>query len=245
MAEDVALDVAELQALRQEIASHFTLSTTLMALELAAFGSSLSLVDKSTYILPVLAVISSFLWLLWIDHSTQILKIAAYISIDLAPRMSQCLGRPVLGWEIFLRRINSGDERSATALYGVSPPPRTTIVRPLRSESYTPLLYGVAPPLLYTLYASANLRGGTATSMVWLICAAGGTLWAFTISRFVDFVRNAKIIDQAILAVPDSARHHEGDTKAEAEVSDEPMSTDSVSGPTRSDDDQIDSTGAE
>lgn len=159
--------------------------------------------------------------------------------------MSQCLGRPVLGWEIFLRRINSGDERSATALYGVSPPPRTTIVRPLRSESYTPLLYGVAPPLLYTLYASANLRGGTATSMVWLICAAGGTLWAFTISRFVDFVRNAKIIDQAILAVPDSARHHEGDTKAEAEVSDEPMSTDSVSGPTRSDDDQIDSTGAE
>lgn len=85
MAEDVALDVAELQALRQEIASHFTLSTTLMALELAAFGSSLSLVDKSTYILPVLAVISSFLWLLWIDHSTQILKIAAYISIDLAP----------------------------------------------------------------------------------------------------------------------------------------------------------------
>ena len=71
MVEDTALDAAELHTLRQEITSHFTLSATLIALELAAFGSSLSLVDKSTHILAVLAVISSFLWLLWIDHSTQ------------------------------------------------------------------------------------------------------------------------------------------------------------------------------
>ncbi|HEV7830414.1 MAG TPA: hypothetical protein VGP04_16530 [Pseudonocardiaceae bacterium] len=74
MVDDTALDAAELQALRQEITSHFTLSATLIALELAAFGSSLSFVDKSTHVLAGLAVISSFLWLLWIDHSTQILK---------------------------------------------------------------------------------------------------------------------------------------------------------------------------
>jgi hypothetical protein len=134
MVDDTALDAAELQALRQEITSHFTLSATLIALELAAFGSSLSFVDKSTHVLAGLAVISSFLWLLWIDHSTQILKIAAYIAIELAPRMRQHLGRPVLGWEVFLRCINSGGERSATALYGVSPPPRAKIVRPLRPE---------------------------------------------------------------------------------------------------------------
>jgi hypothetical protein len=94
MVDDTALDAAELQALRQAITSHFTLSATLIALELAAFGSSLSFVDKSTHVLAGLAVISSFLWLLWIDHSTQILKIAAYIAIELAPRMRQHLGRP-------------------------------------------------------------------------------------------------------------------------------------------------------
>jgi hypothetical protein len=93
--------VAELQALRQEISSHFTLSAALVALELAAFGSSLSLVDKSTHVLAALAGISSFLWPLWIDHSTQILKIVAYIAIDLAPRMRQHLGRPVLGGKPF------------------------------------------------------------------------------------------------------------------------------------------------
>lgn len=53
MVKNTALDAAELQALRQEITSHITLSTTLMALELAAVGSSLSLVDKSTHILAV------------------------------------------------------------------------------------------------------------------------------------------------------------------------------------------------
>ncbi len=243
MVEDIALDVAELQALRQEITTHFTLTTTLMALELAAFGSSLSLVDKSTYILPALAVISSFLWLLWIDHSTQILKIAAYIAVELAPRMRQYLGRPVLGWEVFLRRLDSGGEGSATALYGVSPPPaRTAIVRPLRSEWYTPLLFGVAPPLLLSLYVAANLRGGTANIAVWLACATGGALWAFTIIRFIDFARNAKVIDQAILASPSSARHHGDNTKVESEVGDEPMSTDSVASPVRSAGAQIDST---
>lgn len=243
MVEDTALDAAELQTLRQEITSHFTLSTTLIALELAAFGSSLSLVDKSTHVLAVLAVISSFLWLLWIDHSTQILKIAAYISIDLAPRMNQCLGRPVLGWESFLRRINSGGGRSATALYGASPPPRVAIVRPLRSEWYTPLLFGAAPPLLFALYVSANLRGGTATPVVWLACAAGGALWVFTISRFIDFVHNAKVIDRAILASSSSTPHRKGDAKAESEVGDEQTPDDSAAGRIRSDSARIGLTG--
>jgi hypothetical protein len=229
MVDDTALDAAELQALRQEITSHFTLSATLIALELAAFGSSLSFVDKSTHVLAGLAVISSFLWLLWIDHSTQILKIAAYIAIELAPRMRQHLGRPVLGWEVFLRCINSGGERSATALHGVSRPPRAKIVRPLRPEWYAPLLFGVAPPLLFALYVSANLRSGTATTVVWLACAAGGALWVFTISRFIDFVHNAKVIDRAIL-------------KTESEMGDEQVPTDSAAGPVRSGSTQLGST---
>jgi len=103
------------------------------------------------------------------------------------------------------------------------------IVRPLRPEWYAPLLFGVAPPLLFALYVSANLRSGTATTVVWLACAAGGALWVFTISRFIDFVHNAKIIDRAIL-------------KTESETGDEQAPTDSAAGPVRSGSSQLGST---
>lgn len=153
--------------------------------------------------------------------------------------MSQHLGRPVLDWEGFLRCINCGGETSATVLYGVSPPPRSTIVRPLRSEWYTLPLFGVAPPLLFALYVSANLRGGTATTVTWLACATGGTLWIFTISRFIDFVRNAKVIDRAILMSSSSAHQRKRDTEAD----DEQRLADSAADPVRPSRTRIGSTG--
>jgi len=90
------------------------------------------------------------------------------------------------------------------------------------------------------LYAAANLRSGTATMVVWSACATGAALWAFTISRFINFVRNAKVIDRAILVSPSSARHHQGDAKA---VVHEQMSAYGIAGSVRSSDAQIDSTG--
>jgi hypothetical protein len=64
-----------------------------------------------------------------------------------------------------------------------------------------------------------------------------------TISRFIDFVHNAKIIDRAILESSSSAHHCKGDTKAESEVVDEQVSTDSAAGSVRSGSARLGSTG--
>jgi hypothetical protein len=198
MAEDTAFDVAEVQALRQEITTRVTLSSTLVALELATVGTGVTLLDRSTHVLAGLAMLSSFLWLLWIDHSLQVLKIAAYLAVDLGSRMSEHTGRAVLGWEGFLRRLNSGGQESAQALYRGSPPSGTKIVRALPVDWYSPLLFGVAPPLLLTLYVVANVRSQP-TALVWLSCGVGVLLWSYTISRFIDFAHNKGVIDRAIV----------------------------------------------
>jgi len=63
---------------------------------------------------------------------------------------------------------------------------------------YSPLLFGVAPPLLLTLYVVANVRSQP-TALVWLSCGVGVLLWSYTISRFIDFARNKGVIDRAIV----------------------------------------------
>lgn len=76
MDEDTSLGAAELHELRHEITTHFTLSNALVAVELAACGTGISVLNRSAFFLAGLALISSFLWVLWIDHSLQTHKIA-------------------------------------------------------------------------------------------------------------------------------------------------------------------------
>jgi hypothetical protein len=95
---------AEAQSLRQEVSAHVTILKAIIALELAALGSGLAVTGKQAVVLAVLAAISSFLWLLWTDRSLSILKIAAYLGIELAPWLTELVKYPVLGWEQFLRR---------------------------------------------------------------------------------------------------------------------------------------------
>jgi len=64
-------EIAEFEGLRQEIGIRITISYTLVALELAALGTGLSLAGKTTQVLGGLAAISSLLWLYWIDNSAQ------------------------------------------------------------------------------------------------------------------------------------------------------------------------------
>jgi hypothetical protein len=206
MAEAVELDAAEIQSLRQEITTRIGLMQAIVAIELAAVGTGLTILHDYAHVLAGLAAISSFLWLLWIDQSISTYKIAAYLAIEVAPRMQEITARRTLGWEAFLRRVESGGQESVHALYQGAPPPSGGIVRSIRADWYVPLLFGAAPPLLLTLYIKAS--SGIEASM-WLIGLAsliGGLLWLFTISRFIDFVRNTKVIDKAILAADTGSR---------------------------------------
>jgi hypothetical protein len=102
-------------------------------------------VDKHSEVVVALAAVSSFLWLLWIDHTSQIYKIAAYIGLRLAPRLRD-RDAGLLGWEHFMRILNQGGEKAAIALRRPSEE-----IKLLRTESigrFVSLLFGVTPLLL-------------------------------------------------------------------------------------------------
>jgi hypothetical protein len=196
----VDVDVAEIETLRQEITTRIGLMNAVIALELAAVGTGLTILNESAHVLAGLAATSSLLWLLWMDQSMCTYKIAAYLSVEMAPRLQDLAGRRLLVWESFLRNVEAGGRRSVEALFPGSPLSTPGIVRMIRADWYVPLLFGSAPPLLLGAYVRASLDEMSAL-VIGLVCFVGALLWLVVVTRFVDFVRNTKIIDKAIIAV--------------------------------------------
>lgn len=195
---EIGIAIAEAQCLREEITTRITLMNAVVGLELAALGVGLSIVSKPTYVLAALGAASSFLWLLWMDQSLYTYKIASYLAIRLAPRLSQLTGYPVLGWETFLRRIEGNGEMSHRALH---PDPsrhaRGLLYSGRHAEWYIPMLFVATPPLLLTLYIT-----DTRDSLIRLLsaCLATGFMWVYTVIRFVLLIRNIRILNEAISA---------------------------------------------
>jgi len=141
-------DSTEVQCLREEITTRITLMHAVIALELAVLGTGLAVIAKPTYVMAALAAASSFLWLLWMDRSLYTYKVAAYLSVELAPRLSQLARRPVLGWETFLRRIEAGGQKSSRALYPGAVERSQRLWHSGRyAEWYVPLVFAVTPCL--------------------------------------------------------------------------------------------------
>ena len=195
-------DLREYDTLRQEINNRTTIAYTLVALDLAALGGGLSIVDKSKHILVGLAAISSLLWLYWIDHAAQVQRIAAYIAIDIAPRVSAAEGHPVLRWETFLRRLTAGGDSAREVLFGPDPPALSRNFRPIvSSDWYTTLLFGGSPPLLLGLYIIANAKAGPVTAVeVGLAVAAAGGLGCYALISYRRLKHAVPVISAAILA---------------------------------------------
>jgi hypothetical protein len=195
----VDVDAAEVHTLRQEITTRISLMNALVALELAAVGTGLTLIGSATYVLAGLAAISSFLWLLWMDQSIQTFKIAAYLAVDVAPRLRRLAGRRLLEWEYFVRMLDGGRGGSERALHRGAASPDGGIVRPFRADWYAPVLFGATPPILLASYVVTAVHRDTEAAQVVLACAAGGLLWIFAVSRFADFVHNSRVITRAIV----------------------------------------------
>lgn len=196
---DVAL--AEFGALRAEIDNRTTLAYALIGLELTALGAGLTVFGTVPHISLALSAVSSFLWLFWCDIAGQIYKIAAYIRIDLAPRLRTGDTDP-LRWEGFLRELDAGGERARMILY---PHGREDLVRSVQKSNsadwYTLLLFGGAPPAFISLYVSQSHawpgQGGVFLNLLAVFAAA--TLWFFAIYRFIMFQRTIRTVNQAIL----------------------------------------------
>jgi hypothetical protein len=199
MMPDKAIDTVEYEQMRQEIDSRTNLAYTLIALELAALGAGISVIDKVPEVLMGAAIVSSYLWLFWMDHAGQVYKIASYIALRLAPRARKT-APGALGWEAYLREIDAGGERSQRALFGPEKVMRRRqLARSGSADWSTGLLFGGTPPLLLVAYGVLEAhRGPNAIRLVALALIA--LLWLFTCGRFRAFRRNIQLISAAISA---------------------------------------------
>jgi hypothetical protein len=205
MASQEETDLKEFDRLREEMDNRTELSNQLVSYELAALGAGLAVFDKFPDVLLGLAAISSFLWLLWIDHTSQIYKAAAYITLHLAVRL-RVTAPGALGWERFLRDLDSGGPRAVQALYGKlpegKPHPQLRPPQTLSVGNYITILFGGSVPVLIAIYAAvefSSYSAGITPSHVVRILAAISTLalWGYAIwqrqifNRLVDAIRIA------------------------------------------------------
>lgn len=189
---------AEAQGLRQEITTRITLMNAIIALELAALGAGLTIISKPNYVLAALGAASSFLWLQWMEQSLYTYKLAAYLTVQLAPWLSQMAGHQVLGWETFLRRLESNGEQSHRALYpGPAGHGRHLVHSGRYGEWYISLLFAGTPPLLLALYVADT---GDSLARVLPICLAVGLMWIYTIIRYTLLIHDIKVLNEAISA---------------------------------------------
>jgi hypothetical protein len=204
------VDLAEFDRLRQEIDNRTQLSTSLVVADLTALGAGLSVFGKVPEVAIALAGVSSFLWLLWLDHTAQIYKVAAYISLRIAPRLQQGLDHELLGWELFLRRLDSGDGDAVEALYGTAARRslrRTIPVMPTHNIArYTMILFGAGPLVLLGIAGVRQLAtnfhphdSGDWIRMVSLVVTIG--LWAVACGTYRRFCRARDALSKAVLDV--------------------------------------------
>jgi hypothetical protein len=194
----VTIQVSEYEQLRTEINNRTTLAYGLIALQLAALGAGASLINKFPDVLIALAGVSCFLWYFWVDHAGQVYKIAGYLGVVLSPQLRANLGSDVLGWEAFVRHIESADSSGQT-LFG-SAGKRAFIQRATSADWYTALLFGCSPPGLAVAYVVTlrHLNHGYPTHM-WVEVILVGLLWLLGVWRFVMFKLTVKNIGNAIL----------------------------------------------
>jgi hypothetical protein len=194
------IDLTEFEKLRDEIDNRTDLSKDILLAELTALGAGLALVDKFSDILVGLAGVSTFLWLFWLDHTEQIYKIAAYIGVNLAPRL-RGRHRGALQWEPFLRILDQGGRPAAIAL-GLD---RKGIeLRKTRNIGlYVMLLFIATTPLLMIAYGWLVLSKPTTIGLDtvrYVVAILVWALWLYGFLQYVKFRVTIEVIDQALLA---------------------------------------------
>lgn len=192
---DNSVDISEFESLRREIANRTTLAYTLVPLQLTALGAGLSFAGRSHHIFAGLSVISSLLWLFWIEHTGQIFRIGAYISIELRPRLAARFGPDALGWETFWRRVDPTTGTDARP----REKRRSLLAQPGPADWYVSLLFGGVTPLFLAIYIrSSALSPQGITVWVWLASLSAIAFCVFSLIRFLQYVRTVRNLTRMI-----------------------------------------------
>lgn len=179
------VDLAEFQKLRDEIMARTQLVNTLVGVELAALGAGISSFTTVPDVLIGLAAVSSFLWLLWLDHAEQVQKIAAYIALRLRPRLAVGTDQ-VLRWETYMRQL---DRESRM--------PHTQAV-----SNYIAGLFAGGPVVLLTIYGlvvSDRFEDGSFPQVARFVgLGIAVLLWLVTLRQYRVFRGVVATIERAI-----------------------------------------------
>lgn len=206
------VDVAEYEQLRGEIDNRSRLANALVAVDLTALGLALASIASFPDAAIGIAAASTFLWMLWIDQASQTWKIAAYIAIELAPRLSE-VHPGALGWETFVRRLDKGGEhaREALRLSDIRSP--LPSLKTTAAGLYSSLLLGGAPLALLALGASTIFEDVSSSARIAkaLASLASLLLWAAALHVYRRFRSLRSAIDLAIegSTLSSSASHRE------------------------------------
>jgi hypothetical protein len=197
-----AVDLAEYERLRGEIDNRTQIANGLFALELTALAAGLASFDAFPDVAIGIAVASTCLWMLWTDQEVQVWKIAAYLEIELAPRLRE-VNPGALGWERFLRRLDKGGDDARQALR-LSRPTRMVSSFPHTRKVgfYASLLFGGAPLILLLISTSTLFEdmSGTARTTRVLILLGSLIAWIAAVYVYRQSRIFESIIDSAIAA---------------------------------------------
>lgn len=196
----VDVDLAEYDRLRQEVDNRTQIANGLVGLELTALGVGLASAGSLPEVIIGLAVVSAFLWMLWVDHAGQIWKIAAYTGIDLGSRLRR--SHPdALGWERFLRRLDRGGDEARRVL-GL-PAGARALAMPKTSNVglYISLIFGGSPLVLLAVSLISLFdddMDGVGRGVRVAAIAGALVVWVLALRAFRQFRRLAATIDAAI-----------------------------------------------
>jgi hypothetical protein len=143
----LSIALKEYDGTRNEIENRMDMAGHVIVGYITAIGAGISIAPRAPDVLLAVAFIAAPAWLLWLDHTEQICKLAGYIGIDLQPRVDALANdRRAFGWERFLRTIDRGGTDAGGVLFPADdPPPRVDAHHTRRAAWYVLLLSSSRP----------------------------------------------------------------------------------------------------
>lgn len=210
MVESSDIHKAEYEQLSQEGRLHHSTASTIVSLEIAALGVGIPAASSYPYVLLALSVVTSLLWLRYLDHILGIFRVAAYVALVLRPVLSSIVDEQVLQWEQFLRQFRSGTFKVTKAdgtTYFLQP---EKFREPTLGVTYTSVLFGAAPPVLivsFLFLAQLPNPGAIVSSCIGM--ASSVALWSFSLlrlrytSKLIDSIN--RMLDGTIEIAPSTS----------------------------------------
>jgi len=197
-----AIHILDYGRVRDEIDNRTQLSAQLLNYGLIISAAVIGAYDKIPHEFLIFAALAlNALWLMWLDHTNAIYKLAAYSELVIANRLRVRYPK-VLGWEGFLREIDAGGTRASRVLYqkvlleDVRVPKTTTITQYIR------LLFGGASVAFLVAHFVEFMRPTPKDKLHVLLLIAAILLFLYALRAEYQHRRLIRTIARAIESHP-------------------------------------------